>query len=145
MKRILLSIILLALCCFGCGGQPKLKGSVVFSDDQSPLPCGTVMFDDGKVTAHGNIKEDGTFTVGSLKENDGLPAGSYKVAIVGAYKLLPCPQNEDDDPKNDIYPPPQEQLIDKKYESYETSQLTVTVEKSNKSLNISVDRFASRP
>ena len=99
------------------------------------------MFDDGKITAHGNIKKDGTFTVGSLRENDGLPEGNYKVAIVGAYKLLPCPQNEDTDPKNDIYPPPQEQLINKKYESLELSGLTVTVEKSNKPLKISVDRF----
>ena len=116
----------------GCGSNVHLKGKVTFSDDDSPLPAGTVMFDSGSHNAFGNINPDGTFVVGSLKANDGLPPGNYKVCIAGAVKLLPNPDN--------VYPPPEEQLIDKRYEKFETSGLAITVDSSSKRYDFSIDR-----
>jgi len=133
-------LALLTISISGCSDNVSLKGTVTFSDDGSPLNCGTIILDDGKHNARGNIESDGTFVMGSLKANDGLPPGEYKVCIAAAIKLLPCPQNEDDDPDNNIYPPPSEMLIDKKYESFETSGLSIKVDASTKKYNISVDR-----
>jgi hypothetical protein len=136
-----LFLLLLGIALTGCGsGNVLLKGTVTFSDDGSPLSCGIVMFDNGIVNARGAVNPDGTFTVGSLKANDGLPPGEYRVSIVSAQILLPCPENEDDDPENNVYPPPAEQLIDKRYESFETSGLTVKVDPASKTYNISVER-----
>lgn len=134
------------LCCMltaiGCGKNIALKGRVVFSDDGSPLSSGMVLLDDGKNVSRGVVKKDGTFIMGTMKERDGVLPGEYKVSIVGAYALLPCPQNDDDNPDNDIYPPPQKPLIDKRYENFETSGLTVHVEKPEYSYEIKVDRPA---
>ena len=133
--------ILLTLLLAGCGdGNIRLKGKVTFSDDDSPLEAGVVMFDNGTINASGNINPDGTYTVGMLRNNDGLPPGDYRVLISGAARLLPCPENEDDDPENDIYPPPMERLIDRRYESYDTSGLSIKVDSSTKLYDISVDR-----
>lgn len=135
----LFSVVLLTLIA-GCGNNVLLTGKVTFSDDGSPLNAGTLLFDNGTTNARANIQPDGTFTVGTLKASDGLSPGEYRVCIAGAIKLLPCPQNEDADPDNNIYPPPFEQLIDKKYEVFETSGLTITVDASSKQYEISVDR-----
>jgi hypothetical protein len=54
--------------------------------DGSPVPLGRVIIDaGGKSTgAWGRIKSDGRFTIGTLKENDGIAPGTYRVAIVDA-------------------------------------------------------------
>ncbi len=133
-------VLLCILAAVGCGRNVPAEGRVIFSHDGSPLTAGMVLFDDGKMNARGVIDKDGTFVMSSLKKNDGLPPGTYRVSIVAAYELLPCPENEDDDPSNDIYPPPQIRLIDEKYENVETSGIVVDVEKSTKSYEITVDK-----
>lgn len=117
---------LLAFAVCGCGENVPLKGKVVFSDDGSPLTCGTVIFVSDNFQSRGNIQPDGTFNVSSVRPGDGLPPGTYQVAVVGAVDT-------------DVIP-----LIDPKQSSPETSGLTMTVDKSTKSYDITVDRYTGK-
>jgi len=116
------------LLVIGCG-QPKISGKVIYSDDQSPVTHGTVMFHGSHGVARGIIQSDGRYVIESIKKNDGLPKGEYKISIketqvnIGP-EALPVYKN----------------LIDKKYESPDTSDLFLNVTKSQ-TFDIQVDRF----
>ena len=115
----------------GCGGNPKVKGKVVFSDDKTPLTQGVVNFVSDKGIARGELDKEGNFVVGSEKVSDGLPPGNYRVYLSSTelYKT---------DAAGNLAGI--EYLIDKKYEEASTSDLTVEVKKSM-TYNIEVDRF----
>jgi len=121
----------------GCGkGHVSLKGTVTFSDDGSPLPTGTVAFVKGGIISRGDLTKDGTYVVGTEKAADGLPPGTYQVFISSARNATLI------DKEYGIYE--YEQLIDKKYESADTSGLSVTVDASTKTFDIQVNRFAGK-
>ena len=71
----------------GCNrsGLVKVKGRVAYADG-TPVPLGRVVIDSGDspTGAWGRIKSDGRFTIGTLKENDGMTPGTYRVAILDA-------------------------------------------------------------
>lgn len=122
------------LLTFGCSGNKVgLSGKVTFSDDDSPLTVGTVYFTTDTYEARGNIGEDGTYHVSSVKDKDGIPPGEYKVYIQGAEKNVGSTPGGYEQ---------MEPLIDKKYTSKGTSGLTVTIDKSTKTYDIKVDRPA---
>jgi hypothetical protein len=111
----------------GCGGKHVgLSGKVVFSDDGSPLTLGTVCFATPEFQAKGEIRKDGTFTMGSLRVSDGLPPGTYQVGIFEATEYLEDGRSYS--------------ILDPKWNSPLTSGLTVTVEKTTRNLEIKVDR-----
>ena len=67
----------------GCGsGNPVVKGTVKYKDG-TPVPKGLVSLSNDKNSAYGEIKADGTFTLGSGEVDDGVIPGSYKVALGG--------------------------------------------------------------
>jgi len=115
-------------------GRPP-DGKVVFSDDGSPVPIGTVCFETDTYFARGDLKPDGTFVVGSLKANDGLPSGKYRVYISGAQKSI-----GQDKEGMDIYA----SLIDEKFASGSTSGITIDVTSRKKYIEIKVDRYNPR-
>jgi hypothetical protein len=115
------------LCYAGCNGnQVGLSGKVTFSDDGSPLTLGTVCFSTPTFQAKGDINKDGTFVTGSLGAADGLPPGTYQVAILGATE--------------DIGGELLYSILDPKWNSPATTELTVTIEKTTRNLEIKVDR-----
>jgi len=127
MKHYSIIILLLLVVAAGCGsGQVGLKGTVVFDDDGSPLTTGTVIFTTATFQARGNIDGQGTFTMGSFGEKDGLPPGTYQVGITGA-TVASNPVLDYD-------------LITSKWASPATSGCEITVEKGMKSLEIRVER-----
>ncbi|MDR1384789.1 MAG: hypothetical protein LBJ67_13225 [Planctomycetaceae bacterium] len=130
------AILLLILCLASCNKNVGLNGKVIFSDDKSPVPCGTVCFDSGSVLSRGTIRSDGTFTMGSLKETDGLLPGTYNVFFIDAHEQTGTSNTSDGMPGEPIYT----SLIHKKYLSANTSELTQTVETSTKELNFELDR-----
>ena len=71
----------------GCGGSGfnKIKGKVSFADGL-PLTVGKIVAEspEHRVTAAGYIKPDGTFEMGTATSNDGVPPGTWQIAIVGA-------------------------------------------------------------
>ena len=83
-KRMMgLVVVLVILCSAGCSKNARVSGKVTFPDG-SPLTVGIVTFETETYVATGPLKEDGTYTIGSLSDRDGLPRGSYKVYIAGA-------------------------------------------------------------
>jgi len=76
-------VIAVIICAAGCSDKVKVSGKVTFPDG-SPLTVGKVTFETESFTASGALKEDGTYTLGTLSENDGIPLGSYKVYVAGA-------------------------------------------------------------
>lgn len=134
MKFMNHAAFFLVICCIsflnGCGGNPSLKGKVTFADG-SPLTVGTVVLDNGSTLSRATIQPDGTFVVGTAKAKDGIPPGTYKVYITGAAEMLDNPEGR--------FPPPTRQLIHSKHADVKTSGLVVTVEQSNKPLEIQVD------
>ena len=80
--KIILTLLILALCV-GCGKNVPLKGKVL-DEDGNPITAGTVNFVSDKGLSRAKIQPDGSYTVGTLKETDGLPPGKYKIYVTGA-------------------------------------------------------------
>lgn len=83
----LVGISLAVIAVAGCGRSDlyPVRGRVAFADG-SPLPTGRVVvrYGDGKAS-WGSIQPDGSFSVGTLKQSDGMRAGTYRVAVKDAY------------------------------------------------------------
>ncbi|MGL6194903.1 MAG: hypothetical protein ACRC2T_08790 [Thermoguttaceae bacterium] len=140
MKQIIFFSVILISCIFslGCSNKVGLKGKVVFSDTKEPLPCGEIQFSNDTLLARGTIKEDGTFIMGTDKKKDGLPPGTYGVAISRAVV-----KNEEPIPigPNGFPLGPEEfDLIHPKYKNRATSEITVNVDKNTRIIEIEVDR-----
>ena len=75
--------ILFVLGGIGCSDKVRVTGKVTFPDG-TPLTVGKVVFETGNFAATGDIQPDGSYTLGSLKANDGIPPGTYSVSVAGA-------------------------------------------------------------
>lgn len=118
MKRI----FLLSLCfVLGCGSNVGVTGKVTFPDG-TPLDRGEVRFQKDDFVAAGKIEPDGSYRLGSLKKDDGIPPGLYTVAIVGAAETFPTPPG-----KGLEDTPPPRFLIDKRFTDAKTSGLSCEV------------------
>ena len=85
MNRVffpLICVIILFSITIGCSQKQSLHGTITFSDDGSPVPTGAIFFTTPTFEAMGAIKKDGTYTVSSTGNNDGIPKGqTYAVTI----------------------------------------------------------------
>ena len=137
---------LAVFCSFGCGDHVRLRGKVTFSDTQEPLTAGEIHFSTPTFLARATIQPDGTYAVGSQKETDGLPPGTYAISIANAVEER---RSITDQPmigaRGLAQAVPEKLLIDPKYKRKETSGLSVTVDNSNKVFNFEVDRFQGPP
>ena len=127
MKLCQLSLLLSAtiLLLSGCSGNLPtypVEGQVVFEDGSSPM-FGQIEFynEAAKLNARGKINRDGTFTVGTYKENDGAVEGVHKVVIIqntgsGLEVQLEVFVKHDHGA-----------LVDRAYCDYRTSDLTCTI------------------
>lgn len=74
----------LGITVLGCGtGNYPLKGKITYADG-TPITAGMVNFASETSLSRGKIQPDGSYVVGTLKDSDGIPKGSYKVYITGA-------------------------------------------------------------
>jgi hypothetical protein len=81
LKHYFLFVLLLCFAVSGCSnGFVPVHGKVTF-EDGSPLTQGGIAFSTATFMADGKIQPDGTFTLTSLKQGDGLPVGNYTVTI----------------------------------------------------------------
>jgi len=113
-----------------------LRGKAIFSDDRSPVPIGTVCFETDSYLARGDLRSDGTFVVGSLRQGDGLPPGRYRVYISGAQK----PIGKDERSGMEKY----ESLIDLKFTSGTTSGIEIDVTPTTRTVEVKVDRYNAK-
>ena len=140
-KRTLLLSLALVILIAGCGERKmKLGGLVTFADDDAPVTSGFVIFTaiGADFQSRGKIGADGTYTLSSTGNNDGIPPGEYAVSLVGVEK------NTQVDTPDGSYFTLSEPLILPKYTSPETSDLTFTVDGSTKRYDIQVERFRRR-
>jgi hypothetical protein len=108
----------------GCGRRDlhPVSGTVRFPDG-SPLTTGRVVINYVPPAAYGGwgyIKPDGTFTLGSLTQTDGVRAGTVRVAITFAYA-------GDGPPGSDGNFTQFKPLVHPRFESPETSGLTFEI------------------
>jgi hypothetical protein len=127
-SRRRLAVVLAAgmgmLAVAGCGRRDlySVTGKVRFPDG-SPVTTGRVVLDYGIGSKHGGwgyIKPDGTFTLGSLTQTDGVRAGTVRVAITFAYSLDP-------DPGSDPTAAKLKPLVHPRFETPETSGLAFEI------------------
>lgn len=118
-KMLLSSVFpfLMVIALSGCG-NPKTTGKVTFPDG-TPLTTGTVCFETSEFAFYGDLKPNGTYSMGKTEDGQGIPPGEYKVRIQGAQ--LPDGLDSDGNVK---YKP----LIDAKFSDASTSGLTCTVD-----------------
>lgn len=134
--RTLLGLAILAFA--GCSPNVSVKGKVSF-EDGSPLDIGVIVFQSSTHVGKGRIASDGAFSVGSVKPNDGLPPGSYKVFIIEAGRVPPgfVPDPESDE--SGIV-----SLIDPRYCDPATTPIHYDIEKKS-DLEITVQPYHSKP
>ena len=138
-KNNLILLILVAVLVFtGCSNKIKIKGTVTF-EDGSPLEQGQIMLESDKNRVSGKIHKDGSFTLGELKDGDGVPEGNYDVWITGTF-VYPEVTDSTDRTVTQRYGS-EKNLIPRNYNLRSQSGLTFKVEKGgSKSLDIQVPR-----
>lgn len=127
----------LALLCplaalLGCGGPSyyPVSGKVQFADG-TPLAQGRVVVSYGNgLGGVGWLRADGSFQLGTHSPTDGIPPGTYKIAIDNA--VTPTPAGYD--PKFVAKP-----LIHPRYADPETSGIAFEVPK-DREWNITVEK-----
>jgi hypothetical protein len=123
-------LFLLLVGVAGCGDSTifPVEGKLVFPDGTpvTTMPNGRIEFEtaDGKLSAFGTVRADGTFRMSTNGDGDGAPLGVNRVAIFPAFLSA-----ESRAPS----------VLDKKYEDFETSGLTVTVEAKRNVVTLTVE------
>jgi len=124
---------LVALVLFsasGCGGELffPVSGKVTYKNG-TPVTAGLVIFEpvSQKISARGEIRADGSFQLGTHRDNDGALEGEYKVLIA------PPPLPEEGKPRRPTIHP--------KYQYLESTPLkfTVTRDRNKNKFNIEVE------
>jgi hypothetical protein len=127
----MLALLVAAASGCGTGKTYPVRGKVVFKDG-TPLTGGLVRFQpvDEKiqVSPRGDIQQNGTFKLGTYKEDDGAFPGKYQVAVT------PPPRRKQREK------PVEKAIIDQRYERYETSGLEFEVMPRNNDFTIEVDK-----
>ena len=135
MRTIIFAFALLfLLTAIGCSGNVHLSGKVTYSDDQSPVVRGVVVFEKDDKMSQGEIQEDGTYTVFTFSKKDGMPKGDYVVYLASTEKI-DVRMRPDGTADWSITP-----LVHSKYASAETSGLTFKADGKTKKFDIQVER-----
>jgi hypothetical protein len=121
----------------GCGsGRYPVTGKVSY-EDGSPLVEGNVVGEatvNGKlVSVQGNVGKDGTFAWGGEKAGDGALPGNYRVIVL--------PRGLGDSEVSEGILP----AVEKKFTSFETSEITFEVKNKKNELNIKVTKPSRIP
>jgi hypothetical protein len=118
----------------GCGG-PELylvRGKVAFKNGApvTPLVGGYVVFEpldkENKHSARGDIQSDGTFRLGTHKEDDGVRPGEYKVLVVP-----PAPPPREEKRRKPVIQP--------RYHNLSETPLTFTVKRQDNECPLTVE------
>jgi hypothetical protein len=127
MRLFFIGLVLLLLLT-GCGKGVSVKGKVLF-DDGTPLTKGTVIFDNQKEAFQGTIKEDGTFLLGVVKDNERIPSGKYLVYLTDTFEL------KEEAGGRWLNP-----LVDPRFTVSSTSGISVEVERGMSEITIEVQK-----
>lgn len=129
---VTVSLLCLLALTLGCSSKTKVTGKVTF-EDGTPLTTGEVRFESSGKLASGKIQPDGTYSLGSVGESDGIEKGTYKVSI---YAMDYSDAKSSGDPATAA---PPKSLVAKKYQSAKTSELECVVD-GTKVFDIKVEK-----
>ena len=130
--------VLLVGAIAGCGGSTDktypVTGVVVWAGGQpatelrgANIELQLIDATARKVSPHGEVQGDGTFTLGSYRQDDGAPGGDYRALVM--------PQkSQDAEGPHTVY------IMDPRFENYDTSGLKVTVEPKENVIKLRVER-----
>ncbi|MDR1484671.1 MAG: hypothetical protein LBT09_07585 [Planctomycetaceae bacterium] len=128
----LICVLFLLVSAVGCSGKAKVTGKVTFSDG-TPLTSGEVRFESSGYLAAGKIQSDGSYRMGSIRDTDGVPKGSYRVSVYALdYSHIPQEIDIAD-------APPAKSFVAEKFLSGETSGLICEVKGTTK-FDITVEK-----
>jgi hypothetical protein len=116
---IILGLGILGLGGCGTAGQYPVQGQLVYADKEEPvkeLAGFEVIFTSEKLgkSARGTIQKDGTFQLGTVKDNDGAPPGTYVVTLTQPFREPERPYVGD-------------RVVDRAYEDPATTDLKAEV------------------
>lgn len=144
-KYIWVCSALLLTVLAGCGnGGTKVTGKVTYGDG-TPLTVGRVMFENDTISASGPIDQEGKYQLTVDESRTGLPAGSYRVCILGAMQSDPSMAGKikkDKHSADDEEGAPVVLVIDPKFTSGTNSGLTCDVQGSSVTYDITVEKPA---
>ncbi|MDR1922773.1 MAG: hypothetical protein LBQ66_00245 [Planctomycetaceae bacterium] len=123
-------LLLLLHGVLGCSNSIKVSGKVTF-DDGMPLEIGKVVFEDDKHTYSSQIQKDGTFSMGQLKDGQGIPVGKYRVYIAEAII-------EEFTPDSPF--PKVTELVAAKYRNSQTSGFEYDIQKKTTDISLVVEK-----
>jgi hypothetical protein len=118
-------LLLLLLFCSGCNKFITVSGKITYPDG-TPVTGNNVIFTTATHEARGLLKEDGSYTLTSLKPGDGVPSGTYTVYFDNPILSLPPDFKR-------------KRIVDEKYCSPSTSGLTCEV-KGKTIFNFTVEK-----
>ncbi|MDR1957465.1 MAG: carboxypeptidase-like regulatory domain-containing protein [Planctomycetaceae bacterium] len=124
--------VLFSLLCFGilsgCSDRVHVSGKVLLRSGE-PVTKGLVLFENEKLSGIGNIQTDGSYSIGLLKPGEGIPPGTYSIAIQATGTMGGVKIDETSASSNKIPEIVEEtSQVDMKYALPRTSGLVVTVE-----------------
>jgi hypothetical protein len=134
----LLALAAALITVMGCGGGSyPVRGKIVFEDDGSPiteLEGQIISFDsnDEFKTARGELKADGTFTLTTPGQGEGVSPGKYKVSLTQPYQRPDRPA------------PKGKPVVATMYERPDTSPLEVVVEQKTNEMTIKLKRLVRK-
>jgi len=123
------------LCLGGCGsGRHPVRGKLVYVDTEQPvkeLAGFEVIFTSEQLhtSARGTIQEDGSFQLGTVKEEDGVAPGEYVVTLTQPFREPERPFVGD-------------RVVDRAYEDPSTSDLKAEVKAEKNDFVFKLRRIA---
>ena len=117
------------LLIIGCSSKVSVTGKVTF-EDGSPLEQGQVMMESAGYRVAGTIQQGGRFSLGELKDGDGVLPGEYDVWIVGTYVYPPPSEGHEREVPASMRYGSEENLVHSKFNMRSKSGLTCTVAKN---------------
>jgi hypothetical protein len=131
MRTLAVLSLIITLFLTGCSRNVPLSGKVTFSDGE-PVTLGNVFFVTPTTIAQAAIQKDGTYTVGSMAETDGMPRGEYEVFLAVEVVSSRVVKGQSENTYTS--------LIDAKYTKPETSGLVFMADGKTKTFDIKVER-----
>ncbi len=138
MKSHFLIIFLATLCLLatGCNRNCAVSGKITYTDG-TPVPGGTIIFSTEVFQAKGPIQKDGSYVLGSVEINDGIPKGVYNVHFASSMLTVPT-TTFDEKTKKATTVVQTTKLVDDKYVHPKESGITCEI-KGGMTFDFSVD------
>jgi hypothetical protein len=149
MHRFVFVLVFAGLASSGCGGGLQIgqvTGRVTFGGKN--VPGGIIMFHPANgPTAVGDIRNDGTYTLTTIKPGDGAIIGMHRVTIqstrVGSGQLVEPKRFEDELNKGTsgnkiLVPGKVEWLVPQRYSQLDTTDLRATVQLGSQTIDFAI-------